>query len=141
MREFGGRYPAELIELIHQELRQRSADQLLDRVERRWNTRWAHALQEKDEDGRRRWLPVQIAGHLLRAAHCGDPSCEDGRLIATDTPCPHCGQPLHRFVPAQADRRAASDLARSTAAGIRREMLDRRTGGRRTGAGMPPADE
>ncbi|MEW1692217.1 hypothetical protein ACIQOF_13485 [Streptomyces sp. NPDC091265] len=140
MREFGGRYPAELIELIHQELRRRSADQLLDRVERRWHTRWAHALQEKDEDGRRRWLPGEIAGHLLRASHCGDPQCEDGRLIATDTPCPHCGHPLHRFVPAQADRRATTDRARATAAEIRRELLDRRTDQRRRGTGSRPGN-
>lgn len=99
-------------------------------MERRWNARWSHALHEKDEDGRRR-QPMEIAERLLRPGRCDGPQCEDGRLIAADTPCPYCARPLHRFVPAQADRGTASDRARATAAAIRREMLDRRTGGRR----------
>ncbi|MFG3138809.1 hypothetical protein ACGFZA_21650 [Streptomyces sp. NPDC048211] len=122
--------PSELVALIRRELGRRTPDQLLDRVERRWNARWSHALQEKDEEGRRR-QPLEIAEALLRPGRCAEPRCEDGRLITTDSPCPHCAHPLHRFVPAQSDRRAASDRARTTAAAIRREMLDRRTGGRR----------
>ncbi|WP_327340445.1 hypothetical protein OG384_35915 [Streptomyces sp. NBC_01324] len=136
MREFGGQYPAELVEMIHRELGRRSPDQLLDRVERRWNARWAHTLQEKDEDGGRRWPPLEIAGHLLGSAFCEDPQCEDGRLIHTDAACPRCGLAPHRFVPAQADRRATSERARSTAAEIRRELLDRRTGARRGAGGQ-----
>ncbi|MFJ2093766.1 hypothetical protein ACIOEW_31495 [Streptomyces sp. NPDC087901] len=130
IREFCGRYPNELVVLIRRELGRRTPDQLLDRVERRWNARWSHTLQEKDEEGRRR-QPWEIAEQLLRPGLCAEPSCEDGRLITTDSPCPRCVNPLHRFVPAQADRGAASDRARTSAAAIRREMLDRRTGGRR----------
>ncbi|WP_371601919.1 hypothetical protein OG345_01335 [Streptomyces sp. NBC_01220] len=130
IREFCDRYPGELVALIRRELGRRTPDQLLDRVERRWNARWSHTLQEKDEEGRRR-QPREIAEQLLRPGLCAEPGCEDGRLITTDSPCPLCVNPLHRFVPAQADRRAGSDRARTTAAAIRREMLDRRTGGRR----------
>lgn len=129
IREFGARFPNELVELIRRELRRRTPDQLRDRVERRWHARWSHTLQEKDEDGRRR-KPLEIAEQLLRPGLCAESRCEDGRLVTDDTPCPRCANPLHRFVPAQADRRAASDRARTTAAAIRREMLDRRTRGR-----------
>ncbi|MFF1923305.1 hypothetical protein ACFVW8_22370 [Streptomyces sp. NPDC058221] len=140
MREFGARYPSELVDLIHRELGRRSADQLLDRVERRWNARWAHALQEKNDEGRLRWRPMEIAERLLCGAPCADPQCEDGRLIHTDSACPRCAHALHRFVPAQADRRATSDRARTTAAEIRREMLDRRTGERQR-PGRPGRDQ
>ncbi|MET7643203.1 hypothetical protein ABZS83_06065 [Streptomyces sp. NPDC005426] len=130
VREFRGRYPNELVALIRRELGRRTPGQLLDRVERRWNARWSHTLQEKDEEGRRR-QPLEIAEQLLRPPLCAEPRCEDGRLITTDSPCPRCADPKHRFVPAQAGHRAAPDRARTTAAAIRREMLDRRTGGRR----------
>ncbi|MER6117557.1 hypothetical protein [Streptomyces sp. NPDC001743] len=130
MREFGGRCPSELVELIRRELGGRSPDQLLERIERRWHARWSHTLQEKDEEGRRRG-PLEIAEQLLRPGLCVEPACEDGRLITTDSPCPRCARPLHRFVPAQADREPASNRAGTVAAAIRREMLDRRTGGRR----------
>lgn len=129
MRAFHGGFPNELVGLIRRELGSRTPDQLLDRVERRWHARWSHTLQEKDEDGRRH-QPLEIARHLLTPGHCAEPSCEDGRLLTTDTPCGRCAQPLHRFVPAQADRRAAAERARTTATAIRREMLDRRTRGR-----------
>lgn len=130
MREFGGRYPGELVDMIRRELSRRTPDQLLERVERRWHSRWSHTLQEKDEEGRRR-NPLEIAEQLLRPGLCAEPACEDGRLITADSPCPRCTSPLHRFVPAQAGRKAASDRAGTVAAAIRREMLDRRTGGRR----------
>ncbi|WP_308294580.1 hypothetical protein [Streptomyces sp. RKAG290] len=78
MREFGGRYPAELIELIHQELRRRSADQLLDRVERRWHTRWPTRSRRRTRTG----AALAARGDCrasAAASHCGDPQCEDGR--------------------------------------------------------------
>ncbi|MFI5750463.1 hypothetical protein ACIBBE_32135 [Streptomyces sp. NPDC051644] len=138
MQALGHRLPPALPELIHQELTRRSADQLLDRLERRWNLRWAHALHEKGEDGRHRWSAQEIAEQLLRPGSCSNPQCEDGCLVTTDTACTHCRRPEHRFVPSVADRAATSDHARATAAEIRRAMLDHRDRGRRHGGRSGP---
>ncbi|MFD7861988.1 hypothetical protein [Streptomyces sp. NPDC059783] len=127
-REFRGRFPSEIVGLVRHQLGRRTPDQLLDRVERRWNARWSHALRETDDAGHRRRRPLDIAEQLLRPGLCPEPACEDGRLLTADAPCPRCAIPLHRFVPGQADRRAGAERARTTAAAIRREMLDRRTG-------------
>lgn len=123
----GRRMPQEIHELIHQELGRRTPAQLVDRMERRWNTRWSHALHEKDEDGRRRWSVEAIAEQLLQPGHCSDPQCEDGYLVTTDTPCVRCQHPTHRFVTAVADRTATSAHARATASEIRRALLDNRS--------------
>lgn len=127
MQAFGGRVPQSVQELIHQELGRRTAGGLRERIERRWNLRWAHALNEKDEDGRRRWSAQDIAEQLLRPGQCADPQCEDGHLITTDAPCGRCRQPTHRFVTSVADHTATPDHARATAAGIRRAMLENRS--------------
>jgi hypothetical protein len=127
MQALGHRLPQSVHEVIHQELARRTADQLLDRLERRWNVRWAHALHEKDEDGRRRWAPQEIAEALLRPGHCSHPQCEDGYLVTTDTPCTHCQQPMHRFVTSVADHTATPAHARTAAAEIRRALLDNRS--------------
>ncbi|MEV0495000.1 hypothetical protein [Streptomyces atratus] len=130
---FGRRLPAELRDLVHQQLGHRTPDQLLDRVERRWNVRWAHALHEKDEDGRRRWTPQEIAEQLIRPGACSHPQCEDGFLLTTDTACTYCRRPTHRFVPSAADRTATTEHARATAADIRRTLLQNRARTRRPG--------
>ncbi|WP_326701442.1 hypothetical protein OG909_31480 [Streptomyces sp. NBC_01754] len=133
LQALGHRAPRSVPDLVHQELGRRTADQLLERVERRWNVRWSHALHEKDEDGRRRWAPEEIAEALVGPGRCTEPQCEDGYLISTGTPCRHCMRPTHRFVPATADRTAASDHARASAARIRRALLE----GRSTKPGTP----
>ena len=127
MQALGHRLPQSVHEVIHEELARRTADQLLDRLERRWNMRWAHALQEKDEDGLRRWSPQEIAEALLRPAGCADPQCEDGYLVTTDTPCTRCRQPAYRFVTSVADRTATADHARAAAADIRKAILESRS--------------
>ncbi|MFJ1844372.1 MULTISPECIES: hypothetical protein [unclassified Streptomyces] len=124
-RALGRRFPPALLELIHRELARRSADQLRERLERRWNLRWSHALHEKNEDGGQRWSAADVAERLLWPGSCSDPRCEDGSLVATDTACTHCRRLGHRFVPSVAGRAAAPDHARAAAAGIRRAMLDR----------------
>ncbi|MFF2409834.1 hypothetical protein [Streptomyces sp. NPDC058092] len=138
LRALGRRLPPAVVELVHQELSRRSAYQLLDRVERRWNLRWAHALHEKNGESERRWSAADIAEQLLRPGSCSNPQCEDGCLVATDTACPHCRRPEHRFLSSVADRVATSDRARATAAEIRRAMLDRRDRTRRPGPRSGP---
>ncbi len=127
LQALGGRVPSTVHDLIHQEIAVRSAAQLRERVERRWNLRWAHALGELDEDGRRRWSAQDIAEQLLRPGSCTDPLCEDGYHLTTDAPCAHCRQPLHRFVPSVADHMATTEHARSTAAEIRRAIQENRS--------------
>ncbi|MER5896693.1 hypothetical protein [Streptomyces sp. NPDC001876] len=133
VQALGHRTPQSVHELIHRELGRRTADQLLDRLERRWNVRWAHALHEKDEDGRRRWTAQEVAEALLSPGHCTNPQCEDGYLVTSDTPCGQCLRPTHRFVTSVADRTATSAHARETAAQIRRALLE----GRSTKPGKP----
>lgn len=132
---FGRGLPAEIHDLIRQELGRRTAFVLRERIERRWNLRWAHALHEKDEDGRRRWTPLEIAEALLTRGRCPDPDCEDGYLVSTDLPCGRCRQPTYRFVPSVSERRATTDHARHTAAEIRRSLLENRTRTRRAPRG------
>ncbi|MET8173169.1 hypothetical protein [Streptomyces clavifer] len=127
------RTPRSVYDLVHQELVRRTPDQLLERLERRWNGRWAHALHEKDEDGRRRWAPQEIAEALLSPGRCADSQCEDGYLITTDTPCGQCLRPTHRFVTAVADHTATTAHARASAAWIRRALVE----GRSTKPGKP----
>ncbi|MFJ9396134.1 hypothetical protein ACIRQT_14815 [Streptomyces californicus] len=127
LQALGGRVPSTVHDLIHQEIAVRSAAQLRERIERRWNLRWSHALGELDEDGRRRWSAQDIAEQLLRPGSCTDRQCEDGYHIVTDAPCPHCRQPMHRFVTSVADRTATSEHARSAAADIRRAMRENRS--------------
>ncbi|MFD9502662.1 hypothetical protein [Streptomyces sp. NPDC060035] len=136
VQALGHRTPQSVHELIHRELARRTPDQLLDRLERRWNVRWAHALQEKDEDGRRRWTAQEVAEALLSPGHCTNPKCEDGYLVTTDTPCGQCLRPTHRFVTSVADRTATSAHARETAAQIRRALLDGRSS--KPGKPRPP---
>lgn len=127
--------PAEVHDLIREELGRRTAYLLRERIERRWNLRWAHALHETDDDGRRRWTPLQIAEALLARGRCSDPECEDGYLVTTGVSCGRCRQPTYRFVPSVSERRATTDHARHTAAEIRRTLLENRTRTRRTPRG------
>ncbi|MER6770229.1 hypothetical protein ABT389_10795 [Streptomyces bacillaris] len=128
VQALGGRIPSTVHDLIHQELeRKRTAGLLRERIERRWNLRWSHALNERDEDGRRRWSAQEIAEQLLMPGSCSDPECEDGYLTTTDAPCARCRQPLHRFVTSVAGHTADPDHARAAAARIRRAMVENRT--------------
>ncbi|MFG3497759.1 hypothetical protein [Streptomyces sp. NPDC047928] len=127
LQALGHRVPRSLHELVHQELAHRTADQLLDRVERRWYTRWAHALHEKGEDGRRLWSAQAVAEQLLTRGPCADLGCEDGHLVTTGTACTRCRRPQHRFVPAVADGTATPERVRRVAAEIRHALLEHRS--------------
>ncbi|MFJ3505723.1 hypothetical protein [Streptomyces sp. NPDC090135] len=114
-------------DILFEELTRRTPAQLLARVERRWHTRWSHAIHERDEDNRRRWAPQEIAEFLVGRGPCQNPVCEDGHLIHDDTPCGYCQQPEHRFVPGIAETTSTSEHARKTAAEIRQTLIANRT--------------
>ncbi|MER7688798.1 hypothetical protein [Streptomyces sp. NPDC097610] len=96
------RYPAELAQkmpqyrppvvrdtilgLLGQAPHQRTAEQLAQRLERRWY-RWGFA--EKDRKGEINSYPGVVA-QLLSAQPCGAPRCEDGTDIDDDEPCRAC---------------------------------------------------
>ncbi|GGR34846.1 hypothetical protein GCM10010497_41840 [Streptomyces cinereoruber] len=141
LQALGHRFPRSLPDILFGELDHRTPAQLLARVERRWHTRWSHAIHERDEDDRRRWSPQEIAEFLVGRGPCRNPACEDGYLIHDDTPCGHCRQPEHRFVPGTAETTSTGEHARRTAAEIRRALLAARTDRKRkpdvhTGTGM-----
>ncbi|WP_329028646.1 hypothetical protein [Streptomyces sp. NBC_01423] len=147
LQALGHRLPHSLREILSAELTQRTPAQLLARVERRWHTRWSHAIHERDEDNRRRWAPQEIVEHLVRRGSCRNPDCEDGYLIhddpsRDDTPCGYCQQPEHRFVPGTASVTSTSDHARRTAAQIRQALRENRTDRKKRpglrGAGSSP---
>ncbi|WP_299531654.1 hypothetical protein [uncultured Streptomyces sp.] len=126
MQALGHRVPLEVHELIREELGARSAVQLRERIERRWNLRWAHALHELDEEGRRRFTPQVIAQWLIARPDCSDRHCEDGYLLHGDVPCGRCRRPTYRFVTSVADRTATPEHARASAAQIRRSLVANR---------------
>ncbi|MFC7930380.1 hypothetical protein [Streptomyces cinereoruber] len=143
LQALGHRFPRSLPDILFGELDHRTPAQLLARVERRWHTRWSHAIHERDEDDRRRWSPQEIAEFLVGRGPCRNPACEDGYLIHDDTPCGHCRQPEHRFVPGTAETTSTGEHARRTAAEIRRALLANRTDRKRkpdvhTGTGTWP---
>ncbi|WP_435191323.1 hypothetical protein [Streptomyces sp. bgisy126] len=114
-------------DILFDELTRRTPAQLLARVERRWHTRWSHAIHERDEDNRRRWAPQEIAEFLVGRGPCQNSACEDGHLIHDDAPCGYCQQPEHRFVPGTAETTSTSEHARKTAAEIRQALIANRT--------------
>ncbi|MFF0434470.1 hypothetical protein ACFYU9_19835 [Streptomyces sp. NPDC004327] len=123
LQALGFSLPRSLHDILYAELAHRTPAQLLDRVERRWHTRWSHALHERDEDDRRRWAPQEIAEFLVGRGPCRNPACEDGHLVQDGAPCPYCKEPEHRFVPGTAETTATDEHARRAAAGIRRALV------------------
>lgn len=110
--------PAELVELLPYgtlpastraailgELRNRTPEQLAERVARRWHTHgYAAALHDPDGKGLAR--PVAVVHGLFREPECADRGCEDGVMIDTGAPCRTCEQ---RRADRRADRRAGRD--------------------------------
>jgi hypothetical protein len=123
LQALGHRIPKNLPDTLFNELNHRTPAQLLDRIERRWHTRWSHAIHERDENNQRRWSPQEIADYLVTRGPCQNHACEDGHLIHDGSPCPRCQQPEHRFVPGTADTTATTQHARETAAQIRQKLV------------------
>ncbi|MDI9836224.1 helix-turn-helix domain-containing protein [Streptomyces sp. KAU_LT] len=84
--------------LVAQQLQDRTVEQLIARVARRWEAHgYAQQVLSLEGPGARR--AVGIANALVRAGECPDPSCEDGHMIDTGADCPACQE-------RKADRRA-----------------------------------
>ncbi|MGV9883305.1 hypothetical protein [Streptomyces sp. NPDC003006] len=127
LKALGHRLPRTLPDILFAELAHRTPAQLLDRIERRWHTRWSHAIHERDEDNRLRWAPQEIAEFLVGRGPCPNPACEDGRTIHDGAPCSSCQQPEHRFVPGTAEATSTSEHSRKTAAEIRKTLVASRS--------------
>jgi hypothetical protein len=81
--------PTSVRHLVASELENRTVEQLIDRVARRWEVHgYARQLLSADGPGARR--AVGIANALVRAGECPDLSCEDGQMIDTGADCPAC---------------------------------------------------
>ncbi|MET8744791.1 hypothetical protein [Streptomyces sp. NPDC004728] len=131
LQALGHRVPRTLHDILYEELKLRTAAQLLDRIERRWSNRWSHAIHERDEENRRRWAPQEIAEALVSPTNCSNRVCEDGYLLPDAAPCPYCRRPAHRFVPATAEAISTSEHARATAAQIRQALISNRSAGKK----------
>jgi len=77
--------PKTLVNAVTKALQGRTAEQLVDRVSRRW---WLHGYEAKFEAGEL-LRPVGAAVAMLRHGECPDQQCEDGRG-ADGEPCRLC---------------------------------------------------
>ncbi|MEU8927505.1 hypothetical protein AB0D10_42480 [Kitasatospora sp. NPDC048545] len=77
-------------DLIREQLHERTPEQLVERIERRWVQ---HRWQEKcnsERAGEALRSGVGIAVELLKAPECPYPRCEDGTDVDTKAPCRAC---------------------------------------------------
>ncbi|MFI8944773.1 helix-turn-helix domain-containing protein [Streptomyces syringium] len=81
--------PAVLRDAIVDALRGRTADQLAERIDRRWYT-WGFAAKADGGDGLER--PVGVAVRLVGDGDCADARCEDGVSVDTGAACPRCAE-------------------------------------------------
>lgn len=77
--------PKTLVNAVTKALQGRTAEQLVDRVSRRW---WLHGYEAKFEAGEL-LRPVGAAVAMLRHGECPDQQCEDGRGV-DGQPCRLC---------------------------------------------------
>lgn len=80
--------PKTLVMEIERQLLGRTAEQLVERVERRWLT---HRYDEKLAVGELR-RPVGAAVAMVRSGACPDSRCEDGMTIDLNRSCPRCAE-------------------------------------------------
>ncbi|GAA1376743.1 hypothetical protein ACFPK5_00830 [Streptomyces beijiangensis] len=128
--------PKTLVTAVTKALKERTAEQLVARVLRRWT---AHGYAEKFETGRLE-RPVGAAVAMVRPpTECPDASCEDGELLADGVdrladgePCVLC---IERGKDYKASHKAARDAKKEAAATAASRLLcpgceqDRGTGG------------
>jgi hypothetical protein len=101
--------PKTLVTAVTKALKERTAEQLVSRVLRRWTT---HGYAEKFETGRLE-RPVGAAVAMLRHGECPDPGCEDGELLADGEPCVLC---IERGKNYKASHQAAREAKKEAAA-------------------------
>jgi hypothetical protein len=106
----GGRVPKTLVAEITRQLRNRNAQQLCERVTRRWETHRYRALLEAGQLSR----PVGAAVAMLRHGECPDPMCEDGVVLDTGTDCRSCIERRKDQRVARKSRRTGSKRGQET---------------------------
>ncbi|PBC72404.1 hypothetical protein BX261_7278 [Streptomyces sp. 2321.6] len=108
--------PKTLVTTIEKQLRGRTAEQLVDRVSRRWHS---HGYARKFEAGKLE-RPVGAAVAMLRHGECPDPECEDSELIGTGAACRLCIERNKNYkADHAAQRRPEREAAAATAAARR----------------------
>lgn len=108
--------PKTLVTAVTKALKERTAEQLVCRVLRRWTT---HGYAEKFETGRLE-RPVGAAVAMLRHGECPDAGCEDGELLADGEPCVLC---IERGKNYKADHKAAREAKKAAAASAAARLL------------------
>ncbi|MEU8538061.1 hypothetical protein [Streptomyces parvulus] len=108
--------PKTLVTAVTKALKERTAEQLVSRVLRRWTT---HGYAEKFETGRLE-RPVGAAVAMLRHGKCPDADCEDGELLADGEPCVLC---IERGKNYKADHKAAREAKKQAAAAAAARLL------------------
>lgn len=104
--------PKTLVTAATKALKGRTAEQLVDRVSRRW---WSHGYAKKFEAGQLE-RPVGAAVAMLQHGECPDPQCEDTKILGTTKACVLCEErgKEHKAGHARA-RKAEQEEAAATA--------------------------
>jgi hypothetical protein len=108
--------PKTLVTAVAKALQDRTAEQLVDRVCRRW---WLHGYEAKFEAGELA-RPVGAAVAMLRHGECPDLRCEDGEVLDTGAPCRLC---IERGKDYKAERAAARKAQKEAAEAARRRVM------------------
>ncbi|MFG2903345.1 hypothetical protein ACGFZH_40490 [Streptomyces zaomyceticus] len=108
--------PKTLVTAVTKALKERTAEQLVSRVLRRWTT---HGYAEKFDTGRLE-RPVGAAVAMLRHGECPDLGCEDGELLADGAPCVLC---IERGKNYKADHKAAREAEKAARAAAAAGLL------------------
>lgn len=101
--------PKTLVTAVTKALKSRTAEQLVDRVLRRWTT---HGYEAKFEAGKLE-RPVGAAVAMLRHGECPDADCEDGTVLESGEACVLC---IERGKDYKADHAVARKSAKEKAA-------------------------
>jgi hypothetical protein len=120
--------PKTLVTAVTKALKGRTAEQLVDRVSRRW---WSHGYMKKFEAGQLE-RPVGAAVAMLQHGECPDPQCEDTKILGTSEACVLCEERGKEHKAGHARARKA-EQAEAAAAARRAQcpscLQDRGTGG------------
>jgi hypothetical protein len=108
--------PKTLLTEIGKQLRERTVEQLVDRVSRRW---LAHGYAQKFE-ARELARPVGAAVAMVRQGECPDARCEDGRVLDTGADCVLC---IERGKNYKADHARARKAKREAEEAARRQVM------------------
>lgn len=100
-------------DLIREQLHERTPEQLVERISRRWvQHRWEEKCRSTTA-GEALRSGVGIAVQLVKAPECSHPRCEDGTDIDTKTPCRVCPERQADFL--RSRRAGTAEIPQQTA--------------------------